>query len=87
MTSTPADRRPVAWSVGARVRTRHSRDTDLAPEQWPVVSGVIVDDFGDGADPADSEYGRDWAHKRRWAIALDSGSLIFRNDAELAPDS
>lgn len=87
MTSIPADRRNE-WTVGARVRTRHSRDTELPLDQWPVVSGVIVDDFGDSTDdPAAGDYGRTWAHKRRWAIALDSGSLIFRNGNELAADA
>jgi hypothetical protein len=31
-------------------------------------------------------YGRDWALSRRWAIALDDGNLIFRDNEDLDDD-
>jgi len=47
---------------------------------------VIVVDHGDVVVGGGHAYGRDWALPRRWAIALDDGSLVFRNDDELALD-
>jgi hypothetical protein len=73
---------PAALSVGARVRTPLSTASGTAGEGLPVEAGVIVDDFGESLVPED-HYGRDWAITKRWAIALDSGSLVFRNDHEL----
>ncbi|MGU3438143.1 hypothetical protein ACNHUS_34685 [Actinomycetes bacterium M1A6_2h] len=48
-----------------------------------VERGRIVDDFGVvlSADAA----GRTWAPARRWAVALDSGRLVFADTADLAP--
>ncbi|WP_345349116.1 hypothetical protein [Rhodococcus olei] len=44
-----------------------------------------MDEFDVGAISARS-YGRDWAHPRRWAIALDDGHLIFRDNEDLDDD-
>jgi hypothetical protein len=45
--------------------------------------GVIVDDFG-GSLADDADYGRDWAHAKRWAIKLDDGRLVFRSSDEVS---
>ncbi|WP_374101132.1 hypothetical protein [Antrihabitans sp. YC2-6] len=78
----PKPQQPAPTSVGSRVVTRHSSDSELAADQWPKAAGIIVDDFGDTAGH-DNSYGRDWAITRRWAIALDDGPLVFRNDNEI----
>jgi len=61
--------------VGARVSTRH---------------GVIIEDYSDLLEDAAHTYGRDWAISRRYAIALalalDDGSLIFRDTNTIDPD-
>lgn len=72
----------VGLAVGTRVRTHPSSNTGTATNQHPRESGIIVDDFGEVLATHD-HYGRDWALTKRWAIALDSGSLVFRNDIEL----
>lgn len=72
-----------SWSVGARVATRHSSDPDLAEERWPVKQGVIVEDHGDVIDSVTPSYGRDRALPLRWAILLDDGPLVFRDDDDL----
>ncbi|WP_027507187.1 hypothetical protein [Rhodococcus sp. UNC23MFCrub1.1] len=46
--------------------------------------GRIVEDFGDSVLPAERT-GRTWAQARRWAIALDSGRLVFADTGDLAP--
>lgn len=64
-------------SVGAEV-------TVTARPSGTVERGRIVDDFGDGMLPAE-QTGRDWAPARRWAIALESGRLVFADTQDLAP--
>jgi len=49
------------------------------------ASGVIIEDHSDVVAGAGA-FGRDWALPRRWAIALDDGPLVFRNDDELKVD-
>jgi hypothetical protein len=49
------------------------------------ASGVIIEDHSDVVAGAGA-FGRDWALPRRWAIALDDGPLVFRNDDELEVD-
>jgi len=44
---------------------------------------MIIEDHGDVVADSARSYGRDWALPRRWAIALDDGSLVFRDDDEL----
>lgn len=73
-------------AVGTRVRTSNSTDSDKAKAADSIEAGVIVDDFGDVLAPHD-HYGRDWALSKRWAIALDSGSLVFRDDKDLELES
>jgi len=72
--------------VGARVSTRHSRIPGLPENQWPRQSGVIIEDYSDLLEDTAPTYGRDWAIIRRYAIALDDGSLIFRDTNTLGPD-
>ena len=43
-------------------------------------SGMIIGDHGDVVAGSVRSYGRDWALPRRWAIALDDGSLVIRDD-------
>lgn len=66
--------------------TRHSSDPGIPADRWPLAAGVIVDDFSESLAAHDG-YGRDWAITRRWAVALDGGSLIFRDDEDLEPES
>ncbi len=40
------------------------------------VTGRVVEDFADDVVSA-SELGRSWGIARRWAVALDSGRLVF----------
>jgi len=72
--------------VGARVSTRHSRISGLPENQWPRQSGVIIEDYSDLLQDTAHTYGRDWAIIRRYAIALDDGSLIFRDTNNIDPD-
>lgn len=71
--------------LGVRIRTYSAAagsDDDGGSAEFDVA-GVIVDDFGDLVDAAGQAYGRDWAVTKRWAVALDDGSLVFRDDNEL----
>ncbi len=66
-------------SVGARVSVHHS--LSKIPERlWPRKSGVIIEDYSDLIDSTSQSYGRAWAITRRYAIALDDGCLIFRDE-------
>ncbi len=73
-------------AVGVRVSTRRTWGPGLVVDPGLLTSGVIVVDHGDVIGGGGHAYGRDWALPRRWAIALDDGSLVFRNDDELALD-
>jgi len=73
-------------TVGTRVRTYSSANSRGTAAQPASAAGVIVDDFGEALASHD-HYGRDWALTKRWAIALDTGSLVFRNDNELERES
>ncbi|OAK53777.1 hypothetical protein [Rhodococcoides kyotonense] len=46
-------------------------------------AGTIVEDFAESLCSGDA-LGRTWARPKRWAIALDSGTLVFADDSELA---
>ncbi|MEV0947878.1 hypothetical protein [Rhodococcus sp. NPDC049939] len=74
------------FSVGDRVKTRHSVDPELTQEKWPLEPGRIVDDFEEFDDVSATAFGRGWAVLRHWAIALDDGTLVFRDDADLEPE-
>lgn len=79
--------RRARLSVGSRVSTRRSLDSGLPVDRWPPTTGVIVEDYSETVDAAGQEYGRDWALTRRWAVALDDGSLVFRDDEDLDLES
>lgn len=70
------------FAVGTRVVCRMPLDASSSTDAALYAAGVIVDDFGDVLVAHDS-YGRDWAISKRWAVALDGGSLVFRDDDEL----
>lgn len=68
-------------TVGARVKVRiHTTDTDGKTGQDAYETGAIVEDFGVQTPDATS---RDWAVARRWAVALDSGRLVFADNEDL----
>ncbi len=60
----------------------------LGSPRKPVArqSGVIIEDYSDLLEDTAHTYGRDWAIIRRYAIALDDGSLIFRDTNPIDPD-
>jgi hypothetical protein len=72
--------KPLA--VGDQVVT--TADPVLPDGEASEQPGVIVDDFGASLAGEDADYGRDWAHARRWAIKLDDGRLVFRSSDEVA---
>ncbi|OZC73936.1 hypothetical protein CH251_12450 [Rhodococcus sp. 06-462-5] len=47
-----------------------------------VLAGTIVEDYADSLLAAD-DLGRDWARPHRWGVALDTGVLVFVDDADL----
>ncbi|MDJ0396395.1 hypothetical protein QMK17_24110 [Rhodococcus sp. G-MC3] len=47
-----------------------------------VVTGTVVEDFGDFLVPAD-KLGRDWAAPHRWAVAVEGGTLVFADDDDI----
>ncbi len=68
-------------TVGARVKVRiHTTGTDDEAAQDTYETGAIVEDFGVQTPETTS---RDWAVARRWAVALDSGRLVFADDEDL----
>ena len=79
MNAHPSPQQRAQLFVGARVSTRHSRIPGLPENQSPRQSGVIIEDYSDLLQDTAPTYGRDWAIIRRYAIALDDGSLIFRD--------
>jgi hypothetical protein len=72
-------------AVGVRVTTRRTWRSQLVGEPGLRTSGVIIEDHSDVVG-GNGSVGRDWALPRRWAIALDDGSLVFRNDDEFEVD-
>ncbi len=82
---TPPPQR-AQLAVGARVSTRHSCICGLPENLWPRESGVIIEDYSDLLEDTAHTYGRDWALTRRYAIALDDGSLTFRDTTNLDPE-
>lgn len=55
--------------------------TVTSSEAGTYERGRIIDDYGDEIPSA----GRTWAPARRWAIALDSGRLVFADTKDLGP--
>ncbi|MFC9789505.1 hypothetical protein [Rhodococcus sp. NPDC127528] len=78
--SPEPEAKPLA--VGDQVVT--SADSVLPDGEASEQPGVIVDDFAATLVGEDADYGRDWAHARRWAIKLDDGRLVFRSSDEVA---
>ena len=72
-------------AVGVRVSIRRTWGSGPVGDPGLRASGVIIEDHSDVVADAGA-FGRDWALPRRWAIALDDGSLVFRNDDELEVD-
>lgn len=71
-------------TVGARVKVRiHTTGTDDKAAQDTYETGAIVEDFGVQTPETTS---RDWAVARRWAVALDSGRLVFADNEDLTVD-
>lgn len=77
MTSAAEDDKTFTPAVGADVTVTES-------ESGTAERGRIVDDFGAAALSAEVT-GRSWAPARRWAIALDSGRLVFADSEDLGP--
>ncbi len=46
------------------------------------MAGKLVEDFA-AYLLTESVLGRDWAPPRRWAVALDSGTLVFADDEDI----
>lgn len=65
-------------TVGARVEV-HTR-SDENSDTNAVHTGAIVEDFG--VQPPEST-SREWAVAKRWAVALDSGRLVFADTDDL----
>ncbi|MFD4367074.1 hypothetical protein [Rhodococcus sp. NPDC058521] len=82
-TGTDPKKKKSEFAVGSRVKTRHSTDQSIPEKKRPLEAGEIVDEFG-GVEKIDNEkYGRDWGVSKRWAVALDIGTLVFRDDIDL----
>lgn len=80
---TDSKKKKAELAVGSRVKTRHSTDPAVPEKKRPLEAGKIVDEFG-GVEKIDNDqYGRDWAVSKRWAVALDIGTLVFRDDVDL----
>ena len=75
--------RQTKFAVGTRVRTYPGQAAENpTATSARSAAGTIRQEFSDSlAEP--EKFGRNWAITKRWAVALDSGSLVFRNDDEL----
>ena len=67
-------------SVAVNVRVRVYPGTD------GEVRGIVVEDFGDMAGQAVNIGDRIVGPARRWAIALDTGGLVFVDSDQLAAE-
>ncbi len=56
------------------------------PDTEAETPGVIVEDFGDLAGQAVDIGGIHIDPARRWAVQLDTGTLVFVNTDQLVPD-
>jgi hypothetical protein len=73
MSAAPKENRgPIVPGVRVRVRAGSG-----ARSAW--VSGVVVDDYADEATAG----GHEWAPVRRWAVAVDDGTLVFVDDGDI----
>lgn len=79
----------ASLQVGARVRLVQSADDaagrgDTGSDTGPATDaplGRVVDDYAGTLDGDTG--GRTWAVPHRWAVALDDGRLVFRDDDDL----
>lgn len=55
---------------------------DVVRADGAVHAGTIVEDYADSLVPFE-DLGRDWAQPHRWGVALDTGVLVFVDDADL----
>ncbi|MDJ0394844.1 hypothetical protein QMK17_16085 [Rhodococcus sp. G-MC3] len=55
---------------------------DIVQTDGAVLAGTIVEDYA-GTSMAIEDFGRNWAQPRRWAVALETGVLVFVDDADL----
>ena len=68
---------PVAVSMRVRVY----------PDTEAEARGVVVEDFGEMAAQAVDIGGHHFADPaRRWAVLLDTGSLVFADTDQLVPE-
>ncbi len=66
-------------AVNMRVRVYPGTDAESR--------GVVVEDFGEMAAQAVDIGGKHFADPaRRWAVVLDTGSLVFANTDQLVPE-
>ncbi|CCQ14632.1 putative uncharacterized protein [Rhodococcus sp. AW25M09] len=68
-------------TVGSRVKVHiqtPANDDDAGQDSYET--GAIVEDFGVQAPDSTS---REWAVARRWAVALDTGRLVFADNEDL----
>lgn len=66
-------------AVNSRVRFNPGTDTESL--------GVVVEDFGEMVAEAVEIGGEHFADPaRRWAVVLDSGTLVFADTHQLLPD-
>jgi len=80
MGSDSATRRGRRLSVESQVSVRQAWGSGLVADPGLRKSGMIIEDHGDVVVGSARSYGHDWALPRRWAIALDDGSLVIRDD-------
>ena len=69
----------VQFEVNSRVRVYPDTDAE--------TRGIVVEDFGEMTPQAVDIGDRHFADPaRRWAVLLDTGSLVFTDTDQLAPE-
>ena len=71
---------PLAPAVGVRV-SAHGFDTEPSADHVRPQPGVIIDDLGPWYTTVLGNDGHPLV--RRWAVALDDGTLVFRHTPHL----
>ncbi|MFC8181595.1 hypothetical protein ACFULT_22180 [Rhodococcus sp. NPDC057297] len=59
---------------------------DVVRPDGSVLAGTIVEDYADVVVPVEM-LGRNWAPVSRWAVALETGVLVFVDDADIVEDT
>ena len=72
MTATRSNTQ-IGHAVGDKVQIRR---------EGGISKGTLVEDFADSLIPAE-QLGREWAQPHRWAVALDTGVLVFADDSDV----